>query len=153
TAWTTSGGTLAQDSSSSDLTQGKASLKVTGVGAGVTLTSIALGSGSVSVAGHLSVDVRVPKELAGRTGASVQLCLQSPQRGISTYVCSGHASLDGVGVSATPTYYTVPWTIPSATVTALKGGSFTDLTIRVSVSGIPTAAQSAAWLFDRMLFF
>src|SRR5262249_12064879 len=153
TGWMASVGTLAKDTTSSELTQGKASLKATGVGAGVTLTSAALSNTAVSVASHLSGDVRVPKELAGQTGAHVQICLKSPQRGVSSYVCSSQASLDGVGVSATSTFYTVPWTIPSATVTALKGGSFTDLQIEVIVSGVPTTAQSATWIFDRMTFF
>jgi hypothetical protein len=151
--WTSSVGTKSQDTTAAERTQGAASLKMTGIGAGVTLTSAALSSSAVSVANCLSVDVQVPTQLAGQTGAQVKLCLKSPQRGVASYVCSSTNSLDGVGVAASPTFYTVPWTLPAATLSALKAGSFTDLQIQVVLSGVPAPAQSATWLFDRMVFF
>jgi hypothetical protein len=151
--WTTSAGTEARDTTSGERTQGAASLKLTSFGAGATLTSAALSNTSVSVANYLSVDVRVPKELTGHTGARVQVCLKSPQRGISSYVCSASASLDGVAFSATSSWYTLPWTLPSATLSALKAGAFTDLQLQVILSGVPTAAQSVGWLFDNAQFF
>jgi hypothetical protein len=153
TSWTSSNGTKSSNTTDGERTHGAASLKMTGIGSGVTLTSPALSSSSVSVANHLSVDLRVPTQLAGQNGAQVRLCLKSPQRGISNYVCSSQQSLNGVGVSTTATFYTVPWTLPTATLNALKAGSFSDLRIQVVLSGIPSAAQSATWLFDRMAFF
>jgi hypothetical protein len=152
-SWTASGGSKSQDTSAGDRTQGAASLKMTGIGSGVTLTSAALSSSSVNVASYLSVDVEVPTQLAGQSGAQVKLCLKSPQRGIASYVCSAQNSLNGVGTSAGATFYSVPWTLPAATLNALKGGSFSDLQIQVVLSGVPAPAQSAAWVFDRAVFF
>ncbi len=151
--WTASVGTKTQDTTGGERTQGTASLKMTSIGAGVTLTSASMSSSSVAVANYLSVDVRVPTQLAGQSGAQVQLCVKSPQRGVANFVCSSQKSLNGIGISAASTFYTVPWTLPSSTLTALKGGSFSDLQIQVVLSGIPSAAQSATWIFDRAVFF
>ncbi|WP_437751670.1 Ig-like domain-containing protein [Sorangium sp. So ce1389] len=152
-SWTASVGTKTQDTVAGERTQGAASLKLTGIGAGVTLTSAALSSSAVAVAEHLSVDVRVSTQLAGLTGAELKLCLKSPQRGIGSYVCSSQQSLNGIANSVASTFYTVPWTLPSATLTALKAGSFNDLQIQVVLSGVPSGGQSASWVFDRAVFF
>ncbi|XXY17654.1 Ig-like domain-containing protein [Sorangium sp. So ce216] len=153
TDWGASGGTKTQDTTAGERTQGAASLKLTGIGPGVTLTSAALSSSAVAVGAHLSVDVRLSTQLAGLTGMAIQLCLKSPQRGINSNVCSTPESLNGIATSVASTFYTVSWTLPLATLTALQAGSFSDLQIKVLLGGIPSGGQSASWVFDRAVFF
>jgi hypothetical protein len=141
-SWSTTAGALS--TVSSPITQGSAALQITGIGY-AALTSALLSSQVVHAGSQLAFDVLMPQQEGDSWHGQTQVYLNCPSRGVYD------AFIGSVNLSSLPleTYSTITMAIPTPVTTSLNGGSFSDLTIKITLD-VPTT--SGRHLLDNFRF-